>query len=148
MTKPISPEKKLSEVRPGETVQTRAVIVQAFEPRFFEVNPETGRKFTEADKNNGLQPKKRALLSIVLDDGTETMRSVLFGEQINALGLTDEQIFSPEEFAKIKPSLLGEEKTFSGLVRANELYNTTEITIKDIQDVDPQVLIKELEAKS
>jgi len=147
-TTPVSPEKKLAEVQPGETIQTRAIIVQAFEPRFFEVNPETGRKFTEADKNNGLHPKKRALLSIVLDDGTETMRCVLFGEQINSLGLTDDQIFSLEEFNKIKPSLLGEEKTFSGQVRSNELYNTTELTIKDVKEVDPLVLIKELEAKA
>ncbi|MFH1425164.1 MAG: hypothetical protein ABIG28_00325 [archaeon] len=147
-TTPENPEKKLSEIQPGETIQTRATIVQTFEPRFFEVNPETGRKFTEEDKNNGLQPRKRALLSIVLDDGTETMRCVLFGEQINALGLTDKQIFSLEEFQKAKPAILGEEKKFTGQVRSNELYNSTELTIKEIKDISPQELIKELEAKT
>jgi len=139
--------KKLSEAKPGETIKTRAVIVQAFEPRFFEVNPETGKKFREEDKNNGLQPKKRALLSIVLDDGTETIRSVLFGEQIAFLGLTEEQMFSPEEFKKIKSSLLGEEKEFSGQIRTNAIFNTTEMTIQNISDINPKELIKELEIR-
>jgi len=143
----VLPTKKLNQIQPGQTIQTRAVIVQAFEPRYFEVNPETGKKFTEEDKNNGLKPQKRALLSIVLDDGTETIRSVLFGEQINALGLTNEQIFSIEEFNKIKLSLLGEEKFFQGQVRSNQLYNTTDFIIQQVHEVNPQELIKQLEAK-
>ena len=140
--------KKLKDIRPGETITTRATIVQTFEPRYFEVNPETGKKFTEEDKNNGLKPKKRALLNIVIDDGSETIRSVIFGEKINFLGLIDEQIFSLEEFNKIKNSLLGEEKIFSGQVRSNQLYNNIEFTIEEIQPINPQELIKELEAKS
>jgi len=141
-------ERKLEEAKAGENLMTRATIVQAFEPRYFEVNPETGKKFTEADKNNGLQPKKRALLNIVLDDGTGTIRSVLFGDQINLLGLTNEQIFSLEEFNKVKPTLLGEEHLFSGQLRQNQLYNTTEFTIQGVEKIQPQKLVKELEAKA
>jgi len=145
---PVTQERKISEIKPGELIKTRAVIVQTFEPRYFEVNPETGKKFTEADKNNGLTPKKRALLNVVLDDGTETIRSVLFGEKINGLGLTDEQIFSLDEFNKVKNKILGEEYYFGGQVRTNALFNTTELTINDISPVDPNELIKELEAKN
>jgi len=136
---------KLKDVRAGQNLQTRAVIVNAFEPRYFEVNPETGKKFTEADKNNGLRPKQRALLNIVIDDGTETIRSVLFGEQINKLGLTNEEIFSLEKFAEKKLSLLGEEKVFSGQVRVNTFSNTNELTIQDVGEVKADELIKELE---
>jgi replication factor A1 len=147
VTQKVFSQSKLSDARPGQSLKTRAVIVHTFEPRYFEVNPESGKKFTEADKNNGLQPKKRALLTITLDDGTETIRSTLFGEQINKLGLTDEQIFSIEEFNKVKSTLLGEEKIFSGNLRENQMFNSTDFIINDVQEVNPQELIKELEAK-
>ncbi|MBU0906581.1 MAG: hypothetical protein KKD18_00590 [Nanoarchaeota archaeon] len=145
--KQMTHEKNLKNVSPGQNIRTRAVIVHAFEPHYFEVNPETGKKFTEEDKNNGLRPKKRALLNITLDDGTESMRSVAFGEQINKLGLTDEEIFSIEEYNKAKSRLLGEEKYFSGQIRANSFSNTLELTINGVEDVNPEELIKELEAK-
>jgi len=150
VTTQVFAQKDLKEVRPGETVSTRAVIVQAFEPRYFEVCPKCGKKAIENEcKEHGkIQPIKRALLNIVLDDGTETIRSVMFGEQINALGLKDEEIFSLEEYAKIKSSLLGEEKIFSGQIRSNQLYNTTEFTIQQIENIKPETLIQELEAKS
>jgi hypothetical protein len=138
--------KKLKECKTGDTIKTRAVIVSTFEPKYFEVNPETGKKFTEADKNNGLKPKKRALLNITLDDGTETIRSVAFGDQIALLGLTDEEIFSLEKFAAAKDRLLGEEKLFSGQVRLNAFSNTNEFTIQNVEDLNPHELIKELEA--
>lgn len=141
-------EKTLKEVQPGQNIKTRAVIVHTFEPRYFEVSPETGKKFTEADKNNGLKPKKRALLNITLDDGTETIRSVLFGDQINKLGLSDEEIFSLEEYQKAKERILGEEKYFSGQIRINAFSNTPEFSISQVEEIDPQELIKELETKN
>ncbi|MCA9485458.1 MAG: DUF2240 family protein [Nanoarchaeota archaeon] len=141
-------EKKLKDIKTGDNIKTRAVIVATFEPRYFEVNPETGKKFKEADKNNGLRPKKRALLNVTLDDGTETIRSVAFGEQINALGLTDEEIFSLEEFNKAKTKILGEEKLFAGQIRLNNFSNTNEFTIQGVESINPQELIKELEAKA
>lgn len=144
----VTNEKNLKDAQAGQNIRTRAVIVHAFEPRYFEVNPETGKKFTEADKNNGLKPKKRALLNITLDDGTESIRSVLFGDTINKLGLTEDEIFSLEEYQKAKDKILGEEKYFSGQIRINSFSNSPELTINSIEDINPQELIKELEAKT
>lgn len=142
-------EKKLKDAKAGENLKIRAVIVNVFEPRYFEVCPKCGKKVLEEEcKEHGkVTPEKRALLSVVLDDGTETMRSVAFGEQIKSLGLKDEEIFSIEEYNKVKNNLLGEEKFFSGQVRNNALYNTIEFTIQDVKDVNADELIKELEAK-
>lgn len=139
----------LKDAKPGENLKTRAIIVNAFEPRYFEVCPECGKKVLEGEcKTHGkVTPQKRALLNIVIDDGTETMRSVMFGEQINKLGLKNEEIFSIEEFNKKKMSLLGEEKFFAGQLRQNQLYNTTEFTINDIKEVNTEELIRELENK-
>ncbi len=141
-------EKKLHDCKPGDSIKTRAIIVKTFEPRYFEVHPKTGKKLTQEDLDSGISPSKRALLNVILDDGTETVRSVLFTEQILSLGLSEDQIFSLEEFNKIKDSLLGEEKLFSGQIRANSLYNTTEFTIQQVQSLEPEALLKELEAKT
>jgi ssDNA-binding replication factor A large subunit len=143
-------EKKLNSVKAGETFMTRAIIVQVFEPRYFEVCPQCGKGVKEG-KCNGehgeVKGKKRALLNVVLDDGSETMRCVLFGETINKLGLSDEEIFDLNVFNGKKDGLLGEERFFSGNVRQNQLYNTIEMTIEDVVEIDVQSLVKALEAK-
>lgn len=140
-------EKSLDKIKSGDSVKIRGVIVQVFEPRYFEVLKETGRKPSEEDKKAGKELEKRALLNIVLDDGTETIRSVMFGDDIKKLGLKDEEIFDLGNFEKKKNELIGEEKIFSGNIRQNQLYNTTEFTINGIGDVKAEELIKELEAK-
>ncbi|MCU0642022.1 MAG: hypothetical protein MUF61_00370 [archaeon] len=142
-------QKKLSDAGSGQSLKTRAVIVQAFEPRYFEVCPECKKRAFEGEcKIHGkVQPLKRALLNIVLDDGTSTIRSVIFGENINKLGLSDEEIFSLEKFAEKRVNLLGEEKMFFGNLKTNSLYNTTEFNIEGIEEVNIDVLVRELEAK-
>jgi len=143
-------EKKISEAQPGQNLKIRAVIVQVFEPRYFEVCPECSKRAFEGEcKIHGkVEPKKRALLNLVLDDGSESIRCVLFGDAINKLGLADEDIFSMEKFYEKKGSLLGEEKYFLGMVRSNALYNTSEFNIESMEEVNADTLIKELEVKS
>lgn len=139
--------KKLKEIQQGDALETRATIVSAFEPRYFEVHPETGKRFTEEDKQKNIKPLKRALLSITLDDGTETIRTVIFGEQLKNLGLSDEEIFSLEKYATAKKRILGEEKYFKGNARANRINNEVELIANEIENVNPDELIRELEAK-
>ncbi len=145
----VFPKKKIKDAKVGERFKTRAVIVQTFEPRYFEVCPECRKKIIEGEcANHGkVTSEKRALLNLVLDDGSETVRSVIFGEQINKLGLNEEEIFSIEKFNGRKESLLGEEKMFVGNMRSNNLYNTSEFNIESIEEVNVDELIKELEAK-
>lgn len=142
-------EKKLVDSKTGDNVKIRGLIVKAFEPRYFEVCPECGKKVVDDEcKTHGkTKPQKRALLTLVIDDGSETIRSVAFMEQIYSLGLKDDDIFSLDEFNKVKDTLLGEEKYFIGQLRSNALYNTTEFSIAKIENVEPDILIKELESK-
>lgn len=140
---------KLENARPGQNLRARAIIVQAFEPRYFEACPKCGKKAEggQCNEHGSVDAQKRAILNIVIDDGSETMRCVLFGEQINKLGLNDEAIFSLEKFTQEKMNLLGEEKYFSGIVRSNALYNNTELSINGVDEINPDALIKELESK-
>lgn len=139
---------KLADIKAGQSLKVRAIIVQAFEPRYFEVCPECKKRALDGEcKMHGkVAPLKRALLNVVLDDGSSTIRSVLFGENINKLGFTDEEIFSLEKFAEKKGYLLGEERIFHGNARTNALYNTVEFNIENLEGIDMDVLIKELEA--
>lgn len=149
MAEPLMQEKKLSDIKIGENFKTRATIVKIFDPKNFEVCPECGKKAenNECKTHGQIIPSKRALLTCILDDGTETIKSTFFGEQINKLGLTEEQIFSPEEYQKSKKELLGEEKIFAGYVKNNELFQTHEFNITKIEPVQPTELIKDLENK-
>lgn len=141
---------KLKDAKTWQNMRVRAVIVHLFEPRYFEICPECKKRAFEGEcKIHGkIEPQKRALLNIVLDDGTETIRSVLFGENINKLGFSDEEIFSLEKFVGKKNNLLGEERYFSGNIKNNALYNTMELNIENVEEVNLDMLIKELEAKA
>ncbi len=143
-------EKKIGDAEIGRRIKTRAFIVQSYEPRYFEVCPKCGKRALEGEcKEHGkVEPVKRALVNIILDDGSESIRAVLFGESINSLGLSDEEIFSLDKFNQVKDKFLGEEKIFVGSVKNNALYNTMEFSIEKIQDVDLDELVKELDAKN
>ncbi len=139
---------KLKDIKTGQSAKIRAVVVQAFEPRYFEICPECKKRAIEGEcKIHGkVEPVKRALLNVVLDDGSGTIRSVLFGENINKLGFTDEEVFSLDKFSEKRGYLLGEERIFYGNAKNNALYNTTEFNIENLEGVDLDVLIKELES--
>ncbi len=141
--------KNLGEIKTGESGKIRAFIVQVFEPRYFEVCPECRKKVSEGicKIHGNINSEKRALLNIVLDDGSSTMRAVIFGEHVYRLGLNEEDVFSLEKFEFQKNNLLGEEKLFVGNVRSNMLYNTMEFNVENIEDINADILIKELEAK-
>ena len=139
-------EKEINGLKPGENVKLRAFVVQIYEPRFFEVCPECGKKAVEnkCEKHGTINPVKRALVSIVLDDGSENMKAVLFSEQIKQFGIDDECLESSELFAKKKNELLGREAYFNCNVRNNQLFNTTELIINTIEDIDLDSLIESL----
>jgi len=125
---------RFKDASPGKNMKVRAVIVQTFEPRYF-----------ESKQNPG---EKGVLLNIVLDDGTENIRAVLFGETIKKLGLSDEEIFSLEKFIEKKNELLGEEKFFAGNFRTNAFFNNLEMVIDEVEEINADELVKELEAKA
>jgi ssDNA-binding replication factor A large subunit len=149
VTQKVVSSKKLNEIKSGEAIKTRAIIVQTFEPRYFEICPECrkGVHDGECKVHGKVKGDKRALLNFVIDDGHETLRAVVFGDVMNKLGLTNDEIFDMEKFHAKKNDLLGMEKIFSGNVRTNQLYNTMEFNVENVEEVNVQELIKELEAK-
>jgi len=145
VTEKVVKEKKICDLNISDDARIRAFIVQSFEPRFFEVNKETGRKPTEEERSNGTPLERRALVNIVLDDGSETIRAVVFHNNLSELGLKD--LEDSEKLILQKESLLGNEMVFTGTVRKNNFFNNEEFIINGINPVNLDNLIADFEKK-
>jgi ssDNA-binding replication factor A large subunit len=144
-------EKSLVDVKTNDSIKTRSFIVQSFEPRFFNVCPQCKKKVLASEdganfscgEHGQVPPEKRALINIVLDDGTETIRAVAFHDILNSLGLKD--LENSEMLVQQRENLLGKEMIFSGNIRMNKFFNNPEFIIDTIEEVDLDNLIVTLE---
>ncbi len=122
-------QKNIKDFSVGMNVKVRAFIVQMFPPRSFESKLNPG--------------EKGYLLNIVIDDGTETIRSVMFGDIIKKLGYIDYN--DSEKVTEYQKEIIGKEMIFSGSVRKNNYFNTMEFNINSVDEIDMDELINELE---
>lgn len=141
-------DKKLAETKVGDGISSRAIIMQVFEPRFFHVCPECKKKAipdTEGhicEAHGRVNPERRAILTVVLDDGTDNMRGILFSDQISMLGINE---LEGEGFLNEKKNLLGKEAMFNGSIRQNKMFNNREFFIDKIEEINVEQLIEKLE---
>jgi ssDNA-binding replication factor A large subunit len=144
-------EKKIQEFAIGSSFKSRAIVVQMFEPRFFEVCPVCNSKAiadidgSRCEKHGKILPKKRALLNLVLDDGSGNVRAVLFTDTLEKLGFKENEL-EPGIFAEKKKIVLGKEAFFTGSVRQNKLFNNPEFFVSDIEEINLDKLIENLES--
>lgn len=152
-----SSRKKLSELTENaENVEVLATIVQVFEPRFFEVCPECNRRAKQredgffCDEHNKVTPTYSYVLNLLLDDGTDTTRTIFFSRQLEKLlEKTKEEILTYKEnladFEQIKTDLLGKTIKVVGRVKKNEMFDRLEIISQLVfTDIDPEKEIKRL----
>ena len=138
-------EKNLKDFSIGDSAVSRAFVVQAFDPRFFYVCPECKKKVVSGDdgfvcaEHGKVEAEKRALINIVLDDGTETARAVLFHEQMKDLGLT--AIDNEDLLKQQKENVLGKEMVFTGNVRMNTYFKNPEFIVNEVCEIDLDSLI-------
>lgn len=142
-------EKPIVNFKISDNVKTRAFIVQIFDPRFFNVCPECKKKVTqEGDRflcaeHGKVTGEKRALINIIIDDGTETIRGAVFHDNLSELGINDLENASVLE--QQKENLLGKEMLFSGNVRMNKFFNNPEFIVEKVQEINLDELISKLE---
>ena len=145
-------EKNLDEAKQGQNVKIRGVVVQVFQPRFYSVCPNCNKKVVASDgifncaEHGTVAPKERAILNFVLDDGTETMRVVMFSDQIGAL-IPEEDLKNEEKASAFRDDFIGTEIYLSGNVKRNQLFNNLEIVASGAEKVDVDKLISELDKK-
>jgi len=144
---PVLQKKTLDKVQVNDNISVRAFIVQIFGPTFYSVCPECGKRVFETNEcqiHGKIIPKKNAILTFILDDGTDSIRAVLFSEQIKKI-VSDSELENAESFSGKRNELLGKELVFEGSVRKNKLSENLEIFVNDIKEINLDELIGELE---
>jgi replication factor A1 len=142
--------KILSEAKDGETIETRACLVQLFRKNpFFEVCSTCGTRMKNksgkwvCDQHGDVKPDYHIVISGVLDDGYGNIRVVFFRELAEKLfGKTAAELraFAQE---KVDPmavydafDVLGKDYVIKGRVRKNELTENLEIIANSIEEPD------------
>jgi ssDNA-binding replication factor A large subunit len=150
MTEKIVKTKTIADFKPMDSVSVRAFVVQAFDPKFFYVCPQCRKKAIpegngyNCNDHGNVDAEKRALVNIVLDDGTETIRTVIFHDNLKHIGFID--LDDSEKLITQKQNLLGKEMIFSGNIRMNKFFNNPEFIIEGVQLLDVDNLLKSLGA--
>ncbi len=150
----IMQEKSIAEIRANDRARIRATVMQIFEPRFFAVCPECFIKLTQEEnrflciKHNTVIPKYRVILTAIVDDGTENIRTVFFSDAVGKLLNISEaeldRLKEPEFFLQKKDALLGKELWLSGRARTNKLFGNLELIVSDVSEVNVEELIEKL----
>jgi len=149
ITEKVVNSKKISDLKVSESVSVRAFVVQAFEPKTFEVCPECKKRAYPEEggfvcKEHGkVAPEKRALINFVLDDGTGNIRTVMFSNNFSEVGITD--LEDASQLSQQKENLLGKEMIFNGDVRNNKFFNNPELIVDSVKEINLDELINELE---
>lgn len=149
VTEKVVKEKEIVNFVLGENCKFRAFIVAAYDPKFFYVCPECKKKVNSEGnsfvcaEHGKVAAERRALMNLVLDDGTGTMRSVVFFEVLNSLGITE--FDDIEKLIEQRQNLLGKEMYFTGVVRTNNYFNRPEFNIESVSEIDLDKLIEKLE---
>lgn len=132
----------------GVRAEVRGTIVRVFHRRpIFDVCPSCGRSLGSVDTSlmceecgKVVTPEHRAVLSLVLDDGTGNIRAVLFGRVAEKLlGMDGREVFErfkaarnlEELYAELK--LVGREVILTGVTRHDRYFDQLELRASDVQ---------------
>ncbi|HII16797.1 TPA: hypothetical protein HA361_02690 [Candidatus Woesearchaeota archaeon] len=142
-----------------DDVEVMGTIVQLFEPRFFEIDPDTKRRahFRDGqyvcDGKVIAKPDYSYVMNAFLDDGTDNIRAVFFRNQaLQLLSISHEEMLkykeSPELFEDEKTKMLGEIIKIRGRVSKNQMFDRLEIVARTADPhPNPKEELRRLEAE-
>ena len=153
-----SERKAINELKENDnSAEILATIVQVFEPRFFEICPKCGKR-TKAEEGSFVCPEHKQVdpgysyvLNLVVDDGTDNIRTVFFRDSMEKLlSLNNEKILqyreNPESFEQVKNDLLGNLVKINGRVKKNLFFDRIELVANNVTlNPDPEEEIKRLD---
>lgn len=143
--------------------EVRAPIIQIFESNiFYEICPQCRSriKLNENDEFNcnehgQVEPNYGLIVSGIADDGTESIRIVMFNENAEKLlgmGVKDaKKLFDKKKKLEAVLSLipLGKEFVFEGRARRNQIFDRLEFIVSDVKEVDTrreiETMLREIE---
>ncbi|MBI2143628.1 DUF2240 family protein [Candidatus Woesearchaeota archaeon] len=148
--------KKLSDIGEADSVaEVLGTVVQVFDIKFFETCPACGKRARQAGSgfacsdHGEVKAGYSYVLNTVIDDGTETMRLVLFRRMVDKLiNKTEQDVLSfrlqPDSFQQVKNDLLGNFIKATVRVNKNELFDRLELIAQEIQEASPDEEIARL----
>ncbi len=144
--KPIGERKTIKDLSEDEqNVEIMGTIVQVFDPRFFTIDPDSGKRAVEKDGKFFVGTEEipevdySYVTNVFLDDGTESIRVVLWKSQTqNLFDMSHEEILEKQSsgFEDIKNDLLGKIVKFRGRTNKNEMFDRVEF-IASFVDINP-----------
>ncbi|MBW2992414.1 hypothetical protein KY345_04320 [Candidatus Woesearchaeota archaeon] len=148
--------KEIKDIQDGDqNIELLGTIVQAFDPRFYEICPECGKRTPMKGENDyfceqhgTITPVYSYVMNFILDDGTENIRCVAFKRQADRLLNRElsEIKGNQEAIEKIKLELLGKIVKLVGRASKNQLFDRLEFTTQLVfPDPDPEEELKRIE---
>jgi len=150
--------KKISELTEGtENTELLGTIVRVFEPKFFEVCPQCGKRARQREESfmcethGVVTPDFSYVLNFFLDDGSDNIRVVCFRNQAERLlAMNKEQVLkyknNPSEFEVVKNNLLGNMVRVVGKTTKNAMFDRLEFISQLVfTNPDPHEEIQRLE---
>jgi ssDNA-binding replication factor A large subunit len=137
-------------------VELLGVVVQAFDMRYFEVCPDCNKRMRQGnerwvcEEHGEKDPKLSYVLNVILDDGTDSMRLVLWSRSVQALtGLDDEKLqqynADKEGFEVLKKQLLGKIVRVVGRVQKNTMFERKEFVANMVFEANAEEELKRSE---
>lgn len=143
---------KVEDLSPGVRGKIRGTILNVFANKpFYKTCPECGKRVEdECEEHN--KSEVNLALSAVVDDGTDSIRSVFFQEQAeNLIGIETEKAWemtnegsSMDEFSDKCDQILGKEIILEGRVQMNDFSGRPEFIVNSLEDVEPEKEAKEI----
>lgn len=142
----VAVRKPISDFREGDYAETRASMVQIFKRNmFYDVCPVCNSRLenSECKEHGPVNPNFQMIVSGVIDDGTENIRAVffremaekMFGMNVNELRALAMKAKNPlDVYDRFKG--LGKECVFGGRVKRNDLTESLEMVVNEIEEVD------------
>ena len=147
-----------------ENVELLATVVQLYDPRYFDVCPQCGKRAlvtaegnqttTRCAEHGVITPQTNYVLSAFLDDGTGNLRATFWRQQSQRLTeKTDAELLqykdNPASFEAVKTELLGEIIKVVGRCKKNETFDRIELTANLVfRHLDPEEELARLKEES
>lgn len=140
----------------GNSYKTRGMLMKVYTSNpFYRVHPETGDTVRENDDGEYVtddgeeveEPEGRLAVSGVIDDGTETIRTVFFGDQARKILEVDEEIekeMDQEAVEEAAEKAAGKELLIEGRTRYNDYFDRIEILANSIEEITTKEEIKRM----
>jgi ssDNA-binding replication factor A large subunit len=148
VTTPSAPtfeRKTIEKLEGSEQAEILGTVVQVFDPRFFEICPQCRKRAMNntCEAHGEVTPELSYVMNLVVDDGSGTIRTVLWKEQTNQLLESSTQDLAAykedlSKFEDVKTDLLGEQFKLSGKVKMNDMFNRLEFSVQTIAKASPE----------